>query len=414
LVLLRRRYGEVVRLRLGPWVAHLITQPDHVERVLKDDASLFVKASNYDNQSRLIGEGLITADADEWREQRTAAMPAFHGKEIARFSDDVLPAVVDDVVRGLVAGSVVDIAALTKRLTLRAICLALFGHDVEGRLDDVLAALDGAARWGWDDMSAFLSGSSQEREAGLQQHLAVVDDVVYGIIDGGPPPGTLLAHLERDCRARFGDAWRQHLRDQMLTYLLAGHDTTAAALTFGLLALADHQDVDERVAAEARGLATLSYASVNALPYVQATVREVLRLWPPAWLFTRQATVDVEFGEWRVPRGSLLLISPFVTHRDPFLWPEPTAFRPARFLDDDGARADGFAYFPFGGGARSCIGAGLAQAEVRLVLCALLRRFRFTRPANSTTTTTTTTTALATRVTLTPATPPLLLVEERP
>lgn len=412
LLLLRRRYGEVVRLRLGPWVAHLITQPDHVERVLKDDASLFVKASNYDNQTRLIGEGLITSDGDEWRDQRNAGMPAFHGKEIARFSDDVLPAVVDDVVGGLVVGSVVDVADLTKRLTLRAICLALFGHDIKHRLDDVLAALDGAARWGWDDMSAFLSGGKDEREAELHKHLAVVDDVIAAMIDKGAPEGTLLFHLERDVKQRFPDAWRKHLRDQMLTYLLAGHDTTAATLTFALLALADDQDADAAVAREARSLpATLTYAAVNALPFLQATVREVLRLWPPAWLFTRQATADVDFGEWKVPKGSLVLLSPFVTHRDPFLWSDPLAFRPQRFLDDGatGDRVRGLSdgYFPFGGGGRSCIGAGLAQAEVRLVLCALLRKFRFVR-ADATSTTT-----LATRVTLTPAEPPLLRVEER-
>lgn len=416
LLLLRRRYGEVVRLRLGPWVAHLVTQPEHVERVLKDDAGVFVKAANYDNQSRLIGQGLITADGDEWRQQRNAAMPAFHGKEIARFSDEILPAFADDVVADLDArvGSAVDVADLTRRLTLRAISQALFGHDIKDQLDAVLDALEGASRWGWDDMSAFLTRApAATRDAELAAHLRVVDDVLYGIIDRGAPPGTLLAHLARDS-ARFGEDARRHLRDQMLTYLLAGHDTTAASLTFALLALADDAAADQAVAAEARTLTTLSYASVASLPFVQATLKEVLRLWPPAWLFTRQATVDVDFGEWRVPQGSLVLLSPFVTHRDPFLWPDPLVFKPQRFIAGADGRSDdrGFAYFPFGGGGRSCIGAGLAQAEVRLVLCALLRRYRFVRPPSSNGAASPTT--LATRLTLTPAAPPLLIVERRP
>ncbi|MDP2340962.1 MAG: cytochrome P450 [Deltaproteobacteria bacterium] len=419
LLLLRRRYGEVVRLRLGPWIGHLLTQPEHVQRVLKDDATLFIKASNYDNQARLIGQGLITVEGEEWKAQRAAGVPAFHGRELARFSDEVLPAVVKDVVAELASkeGVAVDVAVLTKRLTLRAISEALFGHDLRDRLDDVLKALEGASRWGWDDMSAFLSGTpAAERGRQLAVHVAVLDDVLFQIIDAGVPANTLLAHLEKDCRERFPDAdvARQQLRDQMLTYLLAGHDTTAAALTFALLALADHKEVDARVAVEARSIEALTYASVGTLRFTQAVVREVLRLWPPAWFFTRQATVDVEFGEWRVPAGSLVLLSPFVTHRDPFLWPDPTAFKPERFLGDDvettgvrsAPRPEG-AYFPFGAGARSCIGSGLALAELRLVLCGLLRTFTFER-------TQTTPTALASRVTLTPAEPPMLIVRRRP
>lgn len=420
LLLLRRRYGEIVRLRLGPWVAHLITQPDHVDRVLKggaDGDGAFIKAANYKGQSRLIGEGLITAEGAEWRAQRSAGSPAFHGREIQRFADEILPQVVDDVLADLDASvdanseagtdTVVDVSVMAKRLTLRAICLAFFGTDIDDDLDDILDALEGASRWGWDDMSAFLAGDDQSREGELKRHFATVDRVLYAIIEAGPKAGTLHKLLDDDCRARFGDGFRGPLRDQMLTYLLAGHDSTAASITFALLALADHDDVDAALAAEARGLPALTYGAVSALPFVQATVREVLRLWPPAWLFTRQATVDVDFGEYRVPKGSLVIVSPFVTHRDPFLWPDALAFRPQRFLDDPG-KGGGQGYFPFGGGGRSCIGAGLAQAEIRFVLCALVRRFRFRRPAGQPVAQ-----KLATRVTLTLESPPLLQVERR-
>ena len=382
---LRRRYGEVVRLRFGPWVCHLITQPEHIEKVLRGSPENFVKAQNYDNQIKLIGKGLITVEGEEWKRQRATAQPSFHGAAIKEFTDTVLDSLLQELVEKLRSkeGEAVDVGFEMKRLTLRAICRSLFGYDITDDLDTVIHALEGAARYGWDDMTAFLQTSlaPDERERRLKRYVDEIDGILNRMIESfiakGRPSGTLLHGLEKDARERGGESWHQLLRDQMLTFLLAGHDSTAESLTFSFWLLAGHPDVDARLASELQPLGDRpEYNTIHNLPWTTAIVKEAMRLYPPAWFFTRQAVKDDTFSDFLIPAGSLILISPWVTHRDPFLWPEPTAFKPERFLHD---KPQDFSYFPFGGGPRSCIGAGLAMAEARMTVARLMREFRCER-----------------------------------
>jgi cytochrome P450 len=202
---------------------------------------------------------------------------------------------------------------------------------------------------------------------------------------------------------------RRFLRDSIVTYLGAGHDTTASSLVWTFLLLDRHPDVEAALAAEVSGIAEPTHDALQKAPLLGAVVKEVLRLYPSAWLYTRQATEPDVIGDYDIEKNALILISPYVTHRDPYLWPDPDRFQPQRFLDDDGAdeRGDG-RYLPFGTGARACVGAGLALAEMRVTLWALLRRGRIEaidRSAQAL--------APASRVTLRPKVAPRVVLRRR-
>jgi acyl-CoA synthetase (AMP-forming)/AMP-acid ligase II/cytochrome P450/predicted RND superfamily exporter protein/acyl carrier protein len=376
---LRRRYGEVVRIRLGPWVTHLISQPEHIKAVLRDDAANFVKAENYANLERLVGRGMLTAEGAEWQQLRKAAQPGFTPDAMAKMAQVAMPAAVErSMQRMLAAGDEpIDIEHEMLRLALDAIGTGTLGLSLTGRLDDVLHAIEDASAFGYDDMSAYLNlpGSDNRAASDARFHDAMktIDAIIYESVDAalaGRAATPLLQSLaDASVGAHADSDGRRSMRDQIMTLLLAGHDTTAEAFTWTLYLLATHPDVDQRVQAQ------LHHDDPGQRhTWLNAVIKESMRLYPPGWLFTRRVVAERSFGEYNIPAGSLVLISPWVTHRDPFLWDNADQFRPQRFLQNDVPDA---AYLPFGLGQRACIGAALAMTELRVGLAALLSRFQF-------------------------------------
>ncbi len=392
----QRRYGDVVSFRsLGPFRWYLLSHPDDIERVLRGPATSFPKDDFTTRQFRfLLGEGLFTSSGELWLRQRRLAQPAFHRQRLAG-----LGAIMTDVASAAVArwralaaaGRPVDVAAEMSRLTLQIVGRALFGLDIGDREGEVTRALAGAAefleyrfRHPFDPPLVL----PLPRHRRFQAARAGFDRIVYGIIaarrralaETGDAGGDLLALLleARDQETGEGMSDRQ-LRDEVITLLVAGHETTAVALTWTWYLLARHPHAERALHAELAAVLDGRPPTPEDLPrltYTRMVLDEALRLYPPAYGLSRQTREPLEVRGYRLPAGALIGLLQYVTHRHPDFWERPEEFDPERFAPGRAAGRPRFAYFPFGGGQRQCIGAGFALMEAQILLATLAQGFR--------------------------------------
>jgi cytochrome P450 len=361
-----------------------------VQRVLVDNNK------NYDKQTRgydalrvFLGNGLLTSEGDFWRRQRRIAQPAFHRDRIAAFADTMTVATQEMLSRWqahALADRPLDIAEEMTALTLRIVARTLLSADVgEGDLaiGPSVARLNGYARDAMTSPFMVPLVVPTPRNLSFRRHAAAIDKVVLGIIaerrKTGVDQGDLLSMLMDAQDAETGERMTdRQLRDEIMTIFLAGHETTASTLAWTLWLLSLHPDVMRRVQAElARELGGRAPAlgDLPRLPFLQQTVKEAMRLFPPAWAIGRRAIEDDVVGDYRVPAGALVMVSPWVTHRHPALWSNPEGFDPDRFAPEHERARPKYAYFPFGGGPRLCIGNNFAMMEAEIVLANLLQRF---------------------------------------
>lgn len=386
-----REYGDVVRIRVGPAYVTLLAHPDCVRHVLQDNAR------NYNKQTRgfavireLLGQGLLTSEGDFWLRQRRLAQPAFHRQRLAGFGRTMVDAASDlaTVLESRSAsGQPFDVAEDLNHLTLRIAGLTLFGTDVGDESRAVGEALGRAQTFANQRLTQLIP---LPRALPLPSHrqfardAATLDRVVRTIIERRHREGgehhdllqMLMDARDEDTGERMSDT---QLRDEVLTLLLAGHETTASALAWTVTLLSRNPDVRGKLEAElARELAGRP-PTVEDLPKLGLTRRvvdESLRLYPPAWIFSRAAIEDDVVGGYRIPKGSYVLVVPWVMHRHPKLWDDPEVFDPDRFLPEREKERSRFTFFPFGGGPRQCIGNQFALMELVLVLATLLQRVR--------------------------------------
>jgi cytochrome P450 len=388
------RLGDVARIDFGPrGEAYLVTHPDGVKRVLLDNYTNYTKQTRGFNTLRVfLGQGLLTAEGSFWRRQRRIAQPAFHHGQIRRFAATMARAAEDladrweDRAR---TGEVFDVADDMMQLTLRIVGECLFSTDpshessaigphVELLLSKFITRITAPMVF---PLHWPLPGNRRVRQAivGMQR---IVDEIVAERHRTGPMEqpdllDMLMSAEDEETGERMNAA---QLRDEVLTILVAGHETTAAALGWTWTLLSRHPEVDARLEAE---LAALNADTVGLDELPQATIvgqviHEAMRLYPPAWIAARTAAETDEVCGVTIPAGSLTVVSPWATHRRADLFPDPDRFDPARFRPDAGPNGgfSKFAYFPFGGGPRVCIGNGFALMEAQLALAALRRRFR--------------------------------------
>ncbi|MDB5294312.1 MAG: Unspecific monooxygenase [Phycisphaerales bacterium] len=391
-----REYGDVVPLRLPGRRVLLFSRPDLIEQVLVAQAANFVKHFGLRMYRPILGDGLVTSEGGFWRRQRKLAAPAFHPGRLAAYAPDMTAAagrMVDGWASAAAAaggGPVVrDVHDDLMRLTLDIACKTLFGadacpdpHAVGAAMESALRAID--ARFArllpvpdWLPTPANLR---------LRRAVRALDSVVGGIIarrraaaTGAAPAHDLLSVLLR-ARDEDGSAMTdQQLLDEARTIFLAGHETTALALTYALYLLADHPDAQGTLRRELDGVLggrPPTHADLPRLPYARQVVGEAMRLYPPADVLGREAVADCTVCGVPVPRGTTVFMSQWAVHRDPRYFPEPEAFDPGRWTDAFERALPRFAYFPFGGGPRVCVGQAFAIAEASLVLAAVCQRVR--------------------------------------
>ncbi len=389
---MRREYGDVVRMRGLPTLYwHLVSHPSGVEHVLQTNQHNYRKGKLFNKPlSLVVGEGLLTSEGEFWRRQRRLAQPAFHRQRIAALGG-TMTAAVEEMSRRWrgfeKSGEPFDIATEMTRLTLQIAGRTLFGVDLGGEAGKVGSALRVAFEHLNYRMSypwALPEALPTRRNRRFLRARRVLDEVVYRIIrerrGRGADTGDLLSMLllARDEETGEGMSDEQ-LRDEVMTILIAGHETGAAALAWAWHLLAEHPEVEHKLHAELQkvlGGRTPTVEDLPALPYTRMIFDEVLRLYPPAWALLRQAIEEDEIGGCRIPAGSILTVSQYVTQRHPDFWDEPEKFDPERFTPERVAARPRFAYFPFGGGARQCIGSNFALMEAQLVVATLAQHFR--------------------------------------
>jgi cytochrome P450 len=393
-----REGGDFVPLRfLGQRLA-LLSDPAGIEQVLVTRQQLFTKSPGLRRNPRLLGNGLVASTGDLWRRQRRLMQPAFHRQHLAAYGE-VMVARAQRLLARWRDGEVRDVHAEMMRVTLEIVGDALFGADLADDAATVGAAFAAVLERFRERTSGllFLLPERVPTPGNLRYERTVrrLDEVVYRLIArrraaGGAGDDLLALLLRAQDEAGVGMSDAQ-LRDEVMTLVLAGHETTAIALSWTWYLLAQHPEAERRLHDELRDLLggrSPAAADLPRLRYAEAVVTEAMRLYPPAWLISRQAVEACEVAGYRVPAGTVVLMSQWVLHRDPRFFTAADAFSPERWLDGPipgaaGAGAAGalaerlprFAYFPFGGGPRLCIGRGFAMAEAVLLLASVAQRY---------------------------------------
>lgn len=396
---LQRDYGDAVFLQLGPYRDFSFFHPDQIREVLIEKAKSFVR---FERPLQVLrqwnGDGVLITEGETWLRHRRILQPAFHVRRFDAYAQAVVEATETQFTTVSKPSATLDFEVAMTELTTSVICRTMFGSDFGEGLADLRRAVKVLSKvaveemfqpFTWPDWLP-LRGKADKRWA-----MALIDRTVRGFIqqrraaggDAGDLLSMLLLAADED-----GDGRRltdEQARDQCVTILLAGHDTTAAGLTWLGWVLATHPDIAERLAAEVDrvlGGRPPTFADLPQLGAVERAVKESLRLYPPAIaVFARKAVQDVEIGGWTVPRNSVVRLMTYITHHDPRWFPDPERFDPDRFLPERFANVPACAYVPFGAGPRVCLGQSFAMMEMTLISTLLLQRFRLTPAPGQTT-----------------------------
>jgi cytochrome P450 len=406
---LQREYGDAVRIPLSrKRIFFLLSRPEYAEHVLVTHQDSYVKAFTYRPLKAFLGDGLLTAEGAVWRRHRRLVQPVFSHRHVQSFA----PAIVEAARKrfaGWTPGTTVDVAAEMRTFTMDVIGRVLFGTDLAGDAEPVSRAV---SRLQSSVMLVSMLPSfvplkrvrtvAERAVPSVGQASDTLESLVTRIIDdriaaphddpsdlldllmaAGPAAGPAAgAAAGPAAGAAAGPAagpdeqplHRDEIHDEVMTLVLAGHETTANTLTWALTLLSRFPAARDRLAAEVAevlGDRDPQAHDVDALPWTQAVVNETMRLYPPAWTVERDAVEDDNIAGVRVAAGDTVAISPYLLHRNPEFWPNPQGFDPRRFQPDSASIRPRYAFMPFGGGRRICVGAGLAQLEATLALAVL-------------------------------------------
>lgn len=385
LLRLQQQYGDVVRNRLGPFLTHAIAHPDYVQYVLQENHRNYVRGRFYDNFKMFFGDGLLTTDGDFWRRHRRVVQPLFHKKYVLDSTAVVGEAAMALVERWrhLPSGKPVEVVEEMMELSMRMLGIMVFNTDISRHAK----AVGPAVRYGLEAMmpqgnlndfiprwapTPFNFRIARARKAIDRIIAQVIEDHRAGHCD----TSDLISLLLNTSNPDTGEPMtQQEVHDEVMTVFLAGHETTGSGLAWGLYALAQHPEVMRRLREELDvklGGRAPTADDLESLPYLEQVVNEILRVYPPIWGYTRDLVDDDEIGGFHIPAGSSIFMSPYVTHRHPEFWSNPDAFDPENF-GPDAPKRHKFAYFPFGGGMRKCIGFQTALLQMRVLIATVVQ-----------------------------------------
>ncbi|MBB5801379.1 cytochrome P450 [Saccharothrix ecbatanensis] len=389
----RREHGDVVRfVGIGPlFPVFLVAGPEGIKHVLQDKHQIYPKTPFVSDRWRaLVGDGLICSEGDFWRRQRRLAQPAFHRQLITSFGQvmvDTTEEMLGEWDRSERSGATVDITSEMTRLALGVLGQALFAANWRADAKVMEHAVHVAIGEAYRKFEKFVSlpewvptpANRKFREA-----KADLDKIIYRVIrdrqaDKGEHPNDLLESLMLATEDDGTGMTVEQVRNEVMTFMFGGHETVASGLTWALFLLSRHPEVTRKLMSEVDAVLGDRQPTVDdlaAMPYLECVVRESLRLYPPVSLISRTPTEDDEIAGYHVPKGSMVLLSAFVTHRHPEHWPNPEGFDPDRWAD---GKADGrhrYSWWPFSGGPRKCIGDAFGLMEMQLVIAMIVSRFQ--------------------------------------
>jgi cytochrome P450 len=382
-----RDYGPLSSFRIGPRRVFLASRPDLIEQVLVTDAKHYIKHFGARAFKPVLGNGLITSEGSFWLRQRKLIQPAFVKTRVQSYVP-IMAELTQQMLDSWSPGKSVQIDFEFETLTSKIALKTLFDLDDLSDRERFSSTL----KLAFDLMNARLRRifklpiwAPSPANLRLQRALAELDQTVQGFIASGRSRQRLGDDLlSRLVLAQHEDGTRmsdRQLRDEAMTLYLAGHETTALTLAWTWFLLSQHRRVEEKLVSEWQhvlGGAIPTADDLSRLPYTAAVVAESMRLFPPVYVIGREATTELELGGYRVNRGYTVLMSQWVNHRDPEYFPEPEEFRPERWENGLAKRLPKFAYYPFGGGQRMCVGNTFALMEAAIILAAVGQRYRFT------------------------------------
>ena len=384
-----REHGDVVLLRFLNVPICLLTHPDDIESVLVRNASNFVKSRNYRALKPILGNGLLTSEGAFWQRERKLVQPSFRHESIAAYAD-VMADSAQRMLSGWRGGQTRDVHQEMMAVTLEVVAKSLFGADVSQETGKVAQAFREVTNqlFAMPNLTFFLPETFPlPSTLRLRRAMRELDRIIYSIIrtrratnSNSPDLLQVLLNAQAEDGSQMTD---EQLRDEMMTLFIAGHETTSVALSWAWYLLAGHPEVEAKLVNELRSVLNGRDAGVSdlsALLYTEMVVKEAMRLYPPVWVIGRQALNDFEVHGYRLPAGTNILLVQWITHHDARFYREAERFDPDRWKDDPirSGRLPRFAYFPFGGGSRVCIGAGFAMMEATLLLATIAQRFRLT------------------------------------
>ena len=384
---LAEEFGDISYFRIGPQRAFFLNHPDYIKKVLVTNHQNFMKGLALQRAKRLLGEGLLTSEGEFHRRQRRLAQPAFHRARIESYAE-IMADYASQTSQFWRDGETRDLSEEMMRLTLGIVGKTLFDADVVSDAKDVGEAMTvildlfNTITIPFFELIQKLPLPQLRRFDEAKRRL---DSIIYRLIDerrrSGVDCGDLLSMLllAQDVEGDGGQMTDTQLRDEVMTIFLAGHETTANAMTWTWYLLSQNPEAEAKLHAEldeVLGGRLPAFEDVSRLRYTEMVLTESMRLFPPAWALGRLALDDVDVGGYVVPKGSLVLMSQFVMHRDQRFFLEPQRFDPDRWSLEERESRPQFSYFPFGGGPRRCIGEGFAWMEGTLLLAVLAQHWR--------------------------------------
>ncbi|RBI62430.1 cytochrome P450 [halophilic archaeon] len=380
-------YGDVARITLpGIGEMFLLSDPAAIEQVLLGESEQYTKAAfSQDQLGELLGDGLVLSKGDHWQRQRQMIQPAFYRERIGEYAD-VMVRRTAELTDEWESGGTYDIEDEMKQLTLRILADAMFGTDIdydEWEIRETVRALQEPGKPRKQPLAYVVPKwvpipMWRRYKAGI----AHIEDLIAELIDrrqhsdaGREDLLSMLLTARGEDGTGMSD---EQIRDELITFLFAGHETTATALTFTWYLLGKHPDVERRLVAElddVLGGDQPTMADLPDLTYTEDVIREAMRMYPPVPMIPRETTTNVELGGYQFPEGTVVVPAQWTVHHDETYYEEPWAFRPERWTDGFSDDVPRFAYFPFGGGPRRCIGEQFAMIEAQLVLATIAQQY---------------------------------------
>jgi len=387
LMKIKREHGDLVLFYLGPRQIYFINNPDYIRDVLVTDSRNFIKSRGLQLAKRFLGEGLLTSEGEFHRRQRRLSQPAFHRQRINTYADAMVEYGRRTRERWR-ENETLDMSQEMMQLTLGIVGKTLFDADVEHEAREIGEAINGVMKL-FDRITTpfpeLLNKLPLPSNFRFRRASRRLDETIFRIINerrkSGKDHGDLLSMLieAQDTEGDGSSMTDQQLRDEAMTIFLAGHETTANALTWTWYLLSEHPEVETRLHEEIDRVlqGRLPNADdVPALKYTEMVLAESMRLYPPAWAMGRQPLNDYQIDKVTVPAGAIVFMSPFVMHHDERYYPDPFTFDPERWTAELRAARPKFAYFPFGGGPRVCIGEQFAWMEGILLIATIAQKWR--------------------------------------
>jgi cytochrome P450 len=385
-----QKYGPVAHYRIGPEDIVFLNEPELIREVLVVQNDNFVKERTVQRSKMVLGEGMITAEGNAHRNQRRVAQPAFHRRRIVGYAETIVGEAANH--RALwAAGAEIDVSREMMALTLQIVSKTLFGVTLKGEVQEIMTAINQIMNLyhflvvlpAAEALVNFPVPQMRRFRKARARLDAVVQHIIEARLQSSDEHEDLLTMmLEGAGIAKLRDLGQElasSLRDQVITIFLAGYETVANALTWTWYLLSQNSEPERQMHDEIDGVLNGRLPTVEDVPqlkYVEMVLAESMRLYPPAWAMGRKALNDFQLGPYYLPRGTTMLMSQWIAHRNPEYYPDPLHFDPSRFAPDAPPRPK-FAYFPFGAGPRQCIGESFAWMEGVLVLATIAQRWRF-------------------------------------